>query len=250
MRREIRMKAGTLKQILLLTDGCSNQGEDPSLVASLVAEQGITVNVIGILEDDRSEQPAGLAEVEDIASNGQGVSQIVYQDVLAQTVQAVTKQAMTETLQGVVNNELKQILGNEKTMEELPPDQRGEVMEVVDELGETSDLEVLVLVDTSASMTNKLPTVQEALVDLSISMNARIGRSRFAVYQFPGRKKPIQQLVDWTGKLDSITTIFAKIATGGVTPTGPALKEAMYQFGKKSLRRRFLSDDYKDIEEA
>ncbi|GAE94207.1 hypothetical protein JCM21714_3345 [Gracilibacillus boraciitolerans JCM 21714] len=61
-------------------------------------------------------------------------------------------------------------------------------MEVVDELGETCDLEVLVLVDTSASMTNKLPTVQEALIDLSISMNARIGRSRFAVYQFPGRK--------------------------------------------------------------
>ncbi|MGN8648242.1 VWA domain-containing protein [Gracilibacillus sp. HCP3S3_G5_1] len=244
------MKTGTLKQILLITDGCSNQGEDPALVASLVAEQGITVNVIGILEDDHSEQPEGLDEVEDIASNGQGVSQIVYQDALAQTVQTVTKQAMTETLQGVVNNELKQILGSEKTMEELPPDQRGEVMEVVDELGETCDLEVLVLVDTSASMTNKLPTVQEALIDLSISMNARIGRSRFAVYQFPGRKKPVQQLVDWTSKLDSITAIFAKISSGGITPTGPALKEAMYQFGKKSLRRRFMRDDYTDIEEA
>ncbi|MFD2656058.1 vWA domain-containing protein [Gracilibacillus thailandensis] len=244
------MKTGTLKQILLITDGCSNQGEDPALVASLVAEQGITVNVIGILEDDHTEQPEGLEEVEEISENGQGVSQIVYQDALAQTVQTVTKQAMTETLQGVVNNELKQILGSEKTMEELPPDQRGEVMEVVDELGETCDLEVLVLVDTSASMTNKLPTVQEALIDLSISMNARIGRSRFAVYQFPGRKKPIQQLVDWTSKLDSITSIFAKISSGGITPTGPALKEAMYQFGKKTLRRRFARDDYTDIEEA
>ncbi|QGH32661.1 VWA domain-containing protein [Gracilibacillus salitolerans] len=244
------MKTGTLKQILLITDGCSNQGEDPALVASLVAEQGITVNVIGILEDNHTEQPEGLEEVEEIAGNGQGVSQIVYQDVLAQTVQTVTKQAMTETLQGVVNNELKQILGSEKTMEELPPDQRGEVMEVVDELGETCDLEVLVLVDTSASMTNKLPTVQEALIDLSISMNARIGRSRFAVYQFPGRKKAIQQLVDWTSKLDSITSIFAKISSGGITPTGPALKEAMYQFGKKTLRRRFMRDDYTDIEEA
>ncbi|SFM50419.1 Ca-activated chloride channel family protein [Gracilibacillus orientalis] len=244
------MKTGTLKQILLITDGCSNQGEDPALVASLVAEQGITVNVIGILEDDHTEQPEGLEEVEEIAGNGHGVSQIVYQDALAQTVQTVTKQAMTETLQGVVNNELTQILGSEKTMEELPPDQRGEVMEVVDELGETCDLEVLVLVDTSASMTNKLPTVQEALIDLSISMNARIGRSRFAVYQFPGRKKSIQQLVDWTSKLDSITSIFAKISSGGITPTGPALKEAMYQFGKKTLRRRFIRDDYTDIEEA
>ncbi|WP_066185602.1 MULTISPECIES: vWA domain-containing protein [Gracilibacillus] len=244
------MQAGTLKQVLLITDGCSNQGEDPSMVASFIAEQGITVNVIGILEDTQSEQPSGLEEVEDIAANGQGVSQIVYQQALTQTVQTVTKQAMTETLQGVVNGELKQILGQDTTMEELPPEQRGEVMEVVDELGETCSLEVLVLVDTSASMTNKLPSVQEALVDLSISMNARMGDNRFAIYQFPGRKKPIQKLVDWTSKLESISAIFSRISSGGVTPTGPALREAMYQFGKKSLRRRWRRDDLTDIEEA
>ncbi len=211
------------------------KGEDPAQVATIIAEQGITVNVIGILEDDDTEEPTGLLEVEEIASCGQGgVSQIVYKQILSQTVQAVTKQAMTETLQGVVNQELKQILGNQQTMEELPPEQRGEVMEVVDELGETCDLEVLVLVDTSASMANKLPTVQEALIDLSISMNARIGRSRFSVYQFPGRKKAIHQLVDWTGKLDSITAIFSKLASGGVTPTGPALKEAMHQLERRA----------------
>ncbi|GAB2564385.1 vWA domain-containing protein [Gracilibacillus alcaliphilus] len=244
------MKAGNLKQILLITDGCSNQGENPAMVASLVAEQGITVNVIGILEDTQSEQPEGLEEVEDVAVNGRGVSQIVYQQALTQTVQTVTKQAMTETLQGVVNHELKHILGQETTIEELPPEQRGEVMEVVDELGETCSLEVLVLVDTSASMANKLLAVQEALIDLSISMNARMGDNRFAVYQFPGRKKPIQQLVDWTSRLDSISSIFSKISSGGITPTGPALKEAMYQFGKKSLRRRFRKDDLSNIEEA
>ncbi|GAE94208.1 hypothetical protein JCM21714_3346 [Gracilibacillus boraciitolerans JCM 21714] len=57
-------------------------------------------------------------------------------------------------------------------------------------------------------------------------------------------------MVDWTSKLESISTIFAKITSGGITPTGPALKEAMYQFGKKTLRRRFIKDDYTDIEEA
>ncbi|SES22665.1 Ca-activated chloride channel family protein [Gracilibacillus ureilyticus] len=244
------MRTGTLKQILLITDGCSNQGENPASVATIIAEQGITVNVIGIMEDEQTEQPTGLLEVEEIASCGRGVSQIVYKQALSQTVQTVTKQAMNETLQGVVNKELQQILGSPRTMEELPPEQRGEVMEVVDELGETCDLEVLVLVDTSASMANKLPTVQEALIDLSISMNARIGRSRFSIYQFPGRKKPIQQLVDWTGKLDSITSIFSKLASGGVTPTGPALKEAMHQFGKKSLKRRLFHNEYPDVEEA
>ena len=44
------MKTGTLKQILLITDGCSNQGEDPIAMAALAKEHGITVNVIGVME--------------------------------------------------------------------------------------------------------------------------------------------------------------------------------------------------------
>src|SRR5699024_10638685 len=127
-----------------------------------------------------------LIEIEDIASSGGGISQLVYEEALSQTVQTVTKQAMTQTLQGFVNKELQQILGAEQTMEDLDPEKRGEIMEVVEDLGETSDLEVLVLVDTSASMHEKLPTVKEALIDLSISLNARIGKNKFAIYQFPG----------------------------------------------------------------
>ena len=46
------MKTGTLKQILLITDGCSNQGDDPIAMAALAKEQGITVNVIGVMEQD------------------------------------------------------------------------------------------------------------------------------------------------------------------------------------------------------
>ncbi|MDL4840498.1 VWA domain-containing protein [Aquibacillus rhizosphaerae] len=244
------MKKGTLKQILLITDGCSNKGEDPSAVAALASQQGITVNVIGVLEDDQSEDPTGLQEVEDIAMSGGGVSQIVYKQALSQTVQTVTKQAMTQTLQGVVNQELKQILGPNDSLEELPPEQRGEIMEVVEDLGETCDLEVLVLVDTSASMHNKLPTVLEALIDLSVSMNARIGRNRFSIYSFPGKKKDIDKVLDWSPKLDSISSVFPKLTSGGITPTGPALKEAMYQFGKKSLRRSFMRKDEPNIEEA
>ena len=128
------MKKGTLKQILLITDGCSNKGEDPTATAAFAYEQGMTVNVIGIL-DDQVEESNGLEEVEDIALSGGGVSQIVYQETLAQTVQMVTKQAMTQTLQGVVNFELQQILGREQTMEELDPEKRGEIMEVVEDMG-------------------------------------------------------------------------------------------------------------------
>ncbi|TMN22339.1 VWA domain-containing protein [Lentibacillus cibarius] len=244
------MKKGTLKQILLITDGCSNKGEDPSVTAALAQQQGIAVNVIGILDDDQTEEPEGLQEVEDIANSGGGLSQIVYKQALSQTVQMVTKQAMTQTIQGFVNQELKQILGPEKDLEEIEPDKRGEIMEVVEDMGETCDLEVLILVDTSASMHDKLPTVKEALVDLSISLNARIGRNRFCIYHFPGRRKEMEKVLDWSPKLDSISSVFPKLSSGGITPTGPAIREAMYQFGKKGLLRSLRDEDEPGMEEA
>lgn len=148
------MKAGTLRQVLLITDGCSNHGEEPVAMVALAREQGITINVIGVMENDVIDEK-GLKEIEKIAGSGGGVSQIVYAQQLSQTVQMVTQKAMTQTIQGVINRELQQILGDSRTMEDLPPDKRGEVMEVVDELGETSKLEVLILVDTSASMKHK-----------------------------------------------------------------------------------------------
>ncbi|GAB3054673.1 hypothetical protein [Virgibacillus ainsalahensis] len=243
------MKKGTLKQILLITDGCSNKGEDPLATAALAYEQGITVNVIGILDED-TEDPQGLEEVEGVALSGGGVSQLVYKQALSQTVQMVTKQAMTQTLQGFVNKELKQILGSNQSLEELEPEKRGEIMEVVEDMGETCDLEVLVLVDTSASMYDKLPTVKEALIDLSISLNARIGRNRFSIFNFPGKRKDTQKVLDWSPKLDAIATVFPKLSSGGITPTGPAIREAMYQFGKKSLRRSFRDEDERGVEEA
>ncbi len=246
---EIFMKTGTLKQILLITDGCSNKGEDPIAMAALANEQGITVNVIGVMEQDTIDEQ-GMKEIEGIALSGGGVSQVVYAQQLSQTVQMVTKKAMTQTLQGVVNKELQQILGSSKTMEDLPPEKRGEVMEVVDELGETVELEVLVLLDTSASMKQKLPTVKEALLDLSLSLNARSGENRYSVFVFPGKKKDVEKLMDWTPRLESLTSIFPKLSTGGITPTGPALKEAVSYFKHKRSLRSLISSDDEYFEES
>ncbi|WP_346729082.1 vWA domain-containing protein [Lederbergia citrea] len=244
------MKKGTLKQILLITDGCSNKGEDPVAMAALAKESGITVNVIGVMENDAIDEK-GLREIEGIAASGGGISQVVFAEALSQTVQMVTRKAMTQTLQGVVNRELRQILGSETTIEELSPETRGEVMEVVDELGETADVEVLVLIDTSASMKSKLPTVKEALLDLSLSLNARMGNNRFAVLIFPGKKKEVEKLLDWTPNLQLLTSVFPKLAIGGITPTGPALREAMTYFKKKrSLRELLSKDDEQFFEES
>lgn len=242
------MKKGTLKQILLITDGCSNKGEDPIAVAALAYEQGVTVNVIGILDDYQTEDSNGLREVEEIALSGGGVSQIVYKQSLSQTVQMVTKQAMTQTLQGFVNKELQQILGRGQSLAEIEPEKRGEIMEVVEDMGETCNLEVLVLIDTSASMHDKIDTVKEALIDLSVSLNARIGMNNFSMYHFPGHRKDIQKVLDWSPKLDEISTVFPKLASGGITPTGPALRESLYQFGKKGLLGSFKKE--RDIHET
>ncbi|WP_077620168.1 vWA domain-containing protein [Bacillus sinesaloumensis] len=244
------MQKGTLKQILLITDGCSNQGEDPIAMAALAREQGVTINVIGVVEQDTIDEQ-GMQEIEGIATAGGGVNQIVYSTQLSQTVQMVTRQAMTQTLQGVVNKELQQILGSKTSMEDLPPEKRGEVMEVVDELGETVDLEVLVLVDTSASMKHKLPTVKEALLDLSISLNARMGDNQFSVFVFPGKKVEVERVLDWTPRLESLSSIFPKLTTGGITPTGPAIREALTYFKKKRSLRSLLSrDDEQYYEES
>lgn len=243
------MEAGTLRQILLITDGCSNQGEDPAAMAALARERGITVNVIGVVENDVIDEK-GIKEIEHIALSGGGVSQIVYAKQLSQTVQMVTQKAMTQTIQGVINRELKHILGESKKLEDLPPDTRGEVMEVVDELGETSKLEVLVLVDTSASMKHKLPTVKDSLLDLSLSMNARIGENRFSVFVFPGKKKDVEKLLEWTPELNALSKIFPKLTTGGITPTGPAIREALSYFNKKRSLRGLLSHDEQYYEDS
>ena len=173
----------------------------------LLREQGITVNVIGVMEQDMIDEK-GMKEIESIAISGGGVSQIVYAQQLSQTVQMVTRKAMTQTIQGVVNKELQQILGRSKTIEDLPPEKRGEVMEVVDELGETVEFEVLILVDTSASMKHKLPTVKEALLDLSLSLNASSGDNHFSVFVFPGKKNDVEKILDWTPNLTIIDKYF------------------------------------------
>ncbi|TYS61794.1 VWA domain-containing protein [Sutcliffiella horikoshii] len=243
------MYKGTLKQILLITDGCSNSGDDPIAMAALAKEQGITVNVIGVMDEDTIDEK-GMQEIEGIAMSGGGVSQIVYAKNLSQTVQMVTRKAMTQTLQGVINKELQQILGSETSMEDLPPEKRGEVMEVVDELGETVSLQVLILVDTSASMKSKLPTVKEALLDLALSLNARIGDNQFSAFVFPGKRQEVEKILDWTPKLESLSSIFPKLSTGGITPTGPAIQEAIPYFKETRNLRSMISDDEQYYEES
>src|SRR5690625_105828 len=238
------MEKGTLKQILLITDGCSNSGVSPIRTARQAFEQGVVVNVIGILEKHQSELDPSFQEVEKIARAGGGVSQIVYKEDLSQTVQAVTRQAMSQTLQGFVHQELKHIFGEERSLVDIAPDQRGEVMEVVEDLGESCQLDVLILVDTSASMRDKLLTVKEALLDLSMNLDARNGMNHFAIFQFPKQKETIGVIHDWAEALAEISVVFPRLVSSGMTPTGPAIASALEQFSQIEMSELMYDDEY------
>ena len=45
----IRRRIIAMKQIMLITDGCSNVGESPVMAAALARQEGITVNVVGVV---------------------------------------------------------------------------------------------------------------------------------------------------------------------------------------------------------
>jgi Ca-activated chloride channel family protein len=136
----------------------------------------------------------------------------------------MTRKTVNHTIQQAVNKELQQILGRGE-LETLPPDQRAAVVHVIDEMSETAELQVALLVDASASMKPKLSAVREAIRDLMLSLQSRAGQSRVAVFHFPGGAPGVEVEMDtgWTSDLAQIQKMFYKINMKGTTPTGPAM---------------------------
>ena len=216
-----------MKQILLITDGCSNMGVSPIVAAAHALEDGITVNVVGVI-DYGTIGELGSLEISEIAKAGGGISRIVGTQRLAQTMQMMTRKTVVQTIQQAVNKELKHILGD-STIEDLPPQRRSQVVEVVDELTETTPLQVALLIDASASMKPKLSAVEEAIRDLMLSLQAREGISELAVFHYPGRNSEEDAImnVNWTTDLANLKSLFNRIQMKGATPTGPAIMKVI-----------------------
>jgi Ca-activated chloride channel family protein len=229
---ELGEKTGTIRQILVVTDGCSNVGPDPVVAAAQARKQGIVVNVIGVVDKGELGKQ-GKTEAMSIADAGGGMCRIVHPVELSATVQMMTHQTVQLTLQQVVNQELLQVMG--KTAEDLPPTERTKVMQVVDKLEEEVRLEVVVAVDTSASMKDKIPTVREAIRDLALSLQARQGEASVAVVCFPGSDdSPVRTVQSFQPEVDMTQLEQMLVARGG-TPTGPAIEYAIQLFSE--LRR-------------
>ncbi|MEK3790269.1 hypothetical protein MKX42_00720 [Paenibacillus sp. FSL R7-0204] len=231
-----------MKQILLITDGCSNVGESPVLAAAHARQEGITVNVVGVV-DYGTIGELGSREIADIAKAGGGISRIVGTPQLAQTIQMMTRKTVVQTIQQAVNKEVQKILGD-GSLAELPPQQRSQVVTVVDELTETSPLRIALLIDASASMKPKLGAVEDAIRDLALSLEAREGRSEIAVFHFPGRSGSEDAMldIDWTRNVSEVRSLFSRLKMRGATPTGPAIFKVLehYRYDKLEKYHNYL----------
>ncbi len=216
-----------IRQLLVITDGCSNVGIDPVAAAAEARRRGVVVNVIGVV-DKGDMGRHGREEAMSIADAGGGMCRVVEPSLLSATAQMMTQQTVHMTLQQVVNQELMQVMG--KSAEDLPPVERSRVMQVVDKLEEEVSLHVVVAVDTSASMKDKMATVREAIRDLAFSLQARQGESRVAVLAFPGSGDEPVRLVQPFSEQLNVTALENMLVARGGTPTGPAIERGVALF--------------------
>lgn len=220
-----------MKQILLITDGCSNVGMDPCAAAAHARAQGLTVNVIGVVDQGEIGE-RGAEEIRGIAEAGGGMSRIVPTALLSRTVQMMTRQTVVHTVHRMVASELREALGTDD-LEQLPPAKREKVVQVIEDLSETAPLQVALLVDTSASMKPKLAAVETAIRDLALSLQAREGKSLLSIFHYPGKspESPDVELIEgWTGNLAKLDQLFYKINMKGATPTGPAIMKVIQYY--------------------
>ena len=214
-----------LRQLLLITDGCSNLGTDPVYIAQVGRGRGIATSVIGIV-DDGALGERGRTEARNIAEAGGGMCRIVRATDLAQTVQMVTRQTMQLTLGQVVNAELRGIIGGDA--DALPPETRSKVAGVVDRMSEEVLLELGLVIDVSASMTSKMNAVREAIRDLEFGLTARTGESDMFVVTYPGEQGETAVLHRRIGSAGMIADVIGGLRPAGNTPTGPALELALH----------------------
>ncbi|CAM3692649.1 hypothetical protein MALU111345_17970 [Marinicrinis lubricantis] len=216
-----------MKQIILITDGCSNVGMDPVAAAAHARSEEIIVNVIGVVDQGEIGR-LGTQEVQSIAEAGGGMSRIVSVQDLSRTVQMVTRKTVMSTVQIAVQKELKQMMDSD-SIEDLHPVRRAKAVQIIDQLSEQIDLKVVLLIDASASMKSKLSAVENAIHDLMLSLQAREGRSEIAVFHFPGSGWNEDAALDmaWTKDTRSIPRLFDKLDMKGATPTGPAMMEVI-----------------------
>lgn len=143
---------------------------------------------------------------------------------LSSTMQMVTRQTMQLTLHQVVNAELRELMGHDA--DALPPETRAKVARMVETMGEEIPVQLVLVIDVSASMSAKMPSVREAVRDLEFGLGARVGKYELTVITYPGVRQQAE-VQEALAPGASVADAIGKIRPAGNTPTGPALDLAV-----------------------
>lgn len=220
-----KMKEGTLKQIIIITDGKSNRGISPIESAKIAASMGITVSTIGIL-DRLSETELEFEEIKNIAAAGNGMYDLSYIENLGHTLHMLTQKTVNKTIGQVVNTQLKELIGEDITS--IEPSRRSGYIDFIESFSNEVNLKMCILLDCSSSMKNKLKQALESLDNLVISLDSRKGQTQVAVVGFPGKYRDETTILSgFDDPVGSISSKVKDIRVNGVTPTGPAIEFAI-----------------------
>ena len=212
------------KQIILVTDGESNEGTNPVMISKQGYEKGIITSTIGITNDIGSEE--SLTEIKEIASTGGGIWEYTDISNLDTTMSMVTMKSVYKTIEEIVNKELKDIVGTE--LEEMHPSSRKKITDLIDKLGDDVNIKCCVVMDCSGSMKSKIDIAKSSVLNLLRILNSRKGKTEISVIAYPHiTSEPYKVLCDFTENIIELEKALQKIQVGGRTPTGPALQQAI-----------------------
>lgn len=227
------------KQIILVTDGESNEGVDPVLVARGSGAKNITINTIGITERETEES---MTEIKEIADASGGVWEHTNIQNLDTTMSMVSMKSVYNTLEETVNKELKSIMGSE--LEEIHPSSRKKIIDLIDRLGDTSDIKCCVVIDCSASMKRKIDIAKSSALNFLRVMSSRGGNTEIAVIGYPYREKDYKVLCGFTNNIIELEKGLQQIKLGGRTPTGMALKGAINVLEEVAIEEEQILDEF------
>lgn len=215
-----------LKQIIIISDGNSNVGPNPAEVAGVALEHDIRVNTIGII--DNYENRESVLELESIAQRGGGICELTDLTSLSETLSRVTMQSVYGTIEEVVSKELNNIM--KENLNEMNPDMRNIIIDMIDNIGDEVPLKCLILLDTSGSMKKKIEIGKKSILELLMFLEERSGENQIGVIAFPGRKRDYEFLCGFTDDYTKLRDYIRNIEIGGITPTGYAIEGAIKIF--------------------
>lgn len=218
-----------LNQIIIISDGQSNVGPEPSSIAELALNKDIRVNTIGIIDSDRNK--GSILELENIAEKGGGLCELTSLDNLSETLSRVTINSVYSSIEEVVSNELKELM--DLDLNEISPNDRNKIVNMIEKIGNEVTLKCLILLDTSGSMKNKIAIARKSVLELLIFLGERKGENHIGFMTFPGKTGHYQLLCDFTTDIDELKGEIENIDIGGITPTGYALQGAIKAFTKE-----------------